>query len=86
MLNKIFQWAIQRMAKITPEQWAMILSWVTNAVTEATRGITGKDAQSAAKKTWVLEQMKNIGIKGSWANLALEAAVAFLKRKGIIAA
>lgn len=77
MFNSLFQWVIQKMAGITAEQWRQIIEWVIMAVTKSEIG--------ANKKAWVLDKMSEFNVKGSWANFLIESAVAYAKKKGLIA-
>lgn len=75
-MSAIIRWVINYLAGIDSSTWRMILQYIIAAEEKATEGMD--------KKAWVLDKLKNLGIKGSWANLAVEYALAWLKKQGTV--
>ncbi len=75
-MKTLFQWAIKSLGSINSTQWQAALQFVIAAEEK----ITDPDA----KKAWVLDKLRNVGVTGRYANFATEAALAWLKRTGQI--
>jgi inactivated superfamily I helicase len=76
MLASIFQWAVKAISHISSDQWATILDRVLESVTKASDG--------EARRAWVLDKIKALGVTGSIANFLVEAAVRYLKYKKLL--
>lgn len=75
-MSTVIRWIINYLAGISSEQWRELLRFIILAEEKATEGID--------KKAWVLDKLNNLGIRGHFANLAVEYALAWLKKQGEI--
>lgn len=75
-MNFLLQWFIQKLGSLNATQWQAALQYVIAAEERIT--------EPEAKRAWVLDKLRNVGVTGRYANLATEAALAWLKREGKI--